>query len=166
MATSAIHGLAQEVVETASRNNILIATAESCTGGLIAASLTDIAGSSAMFDRTFVTYSNEAKADMLGIPMALIEEHGAVSGVIARAMAEGVLQHSAASLAVSVTGIAGPGGGSVHKPVGLVHFGLAVRNGATQHVEMQFGDLGREKVRWASVEVALNLLKQNMPVSG
>lgn len=162
MDRSAIQDLAREVVDMAIQNRTLVATAESCTGGLIAASLTDIAGSSAMFDRTFVTYSNQAKADMLGISPVLIEQHGAVSEPVARAMAEGALKHSKADMAVSVTGVAGPGGGTPTKPVGLVHFGLAVQDAPTAHVEMRFGDLGRSEVRWASVEVALNLLKQEL----
>lgn len=162
MDRSAVQDLARKVVDMAIRKRSLVTTAESCTGGLIAASLTDIAGSSAMFDRSFVTYSNQAKADMLGISPDLIEQHGAVSEPVARAMAEGALKHSAAGIAVSVTGVAGPGGGTAAKPVGLVHFGLAVRDAPTTHVEMRFGDLGRLEVRWASVDMALNLLKQEL----
>jgi nicotinamide-nucleotide amidase len=104
---------------------IMLATAESCTGGLIAAALTAIAGSSDVVDRGFVTYSNQAKHQMIGVPMALIEAHGAVSEEVAGAMAEGALARSQAAIAISVTGVAGPGGGSVEKPVGLVCFGLA-----------------------------------------
>jgi nicotinamide-nucleotide amidase len=108
------------------QRRFMIATAESCTGGLVAAAMTSVAGSSDWFDRGFVTYSNQAKHDMLGVPHALIEQHGAVSEEVARAMAEGALMHSGAQVALSITGIAGPGGGSDAKPVGLVWHGFAV----------------------------------------
>ena len=134
-----------------------IATAESCTGGLVAAAITDIAGSSEVFDRGFVTYSNAAKTEMLGVPTELISNHGAVSQAVARAMAEGALTHSAADVAVSITGIAGPSGGSAEKPTGLVHFACATR-GKTTHLEMRFGDLGRAAVRQAAVRQALQLV--------
>lgn len=134
-----------------------IATAESCTGGLISGFLTDVPGSSAVLERGFVTYSNEAKTEMIGVPAALIAAHGAVSEPVARAMAEGALARSRASVAVSVTGIAGPGGGSVEKPVGLVHFGLA-GSGGTQHRAMRFGDLGRRDIRLATVATAFAML--------
>lgn len=137
----------------------MVATAESCTGGLIAGLLTEIAGSSDVLDRGFVTYSNAAKTELLGVPAALIAAHGAVSEPVARAMAEGALARSAATFAVSVTGIAGPGGGSADKPVGLVHFGLARRGGPTEHLERRFGGLSRAGVRAASVEQALRLLE-------
>lgn len=136
-----------------------VATAESCTGGLVAALLTEIAGSSAVLDRGFVTYSNEAKQDMLDVPADLLARHGAVSAPVARAMAEGALAHSRADVAVSITGIAGPGGGSAEKPVGLVHFALAIRNGETRAVERRFGDLGRAGVRRAALDTALGLLE-------
>jgi nicotinamide-nucleotide amidase len=109
---------------------IMLATAEGCTGGLIAAVLTAIAGASDVVDRAFVTYSNAAKNEMIGVPMELIQSHGAVSQEVARAMAEGALARSRASIAVSVAGVAGPGGGSAEKPVGLVCFGLAQKGGA------------------------------------
>ncbi len=135
----------------------MLATAESCTGGLIAAALTAVAGSSDVVDRGFVTYSNAAKTDMLGVPAVAIEEHGAVSEVVARAMAEGALARSAATVAVSVTGIAGPGGGTAEKPVGLVWFGCAVRGGDVRGVCRVFpGD--RAAVRAATVGVAFDLL--------
>jgi nicotinamide-nucleotide amidase len=134
-----------------------LATAESCTGGLIAAACTALPGSSEWFERGFVVYSNESKADLLGVPAAAIAEHGAVSEVVARAMAEGALRRSRAQLSVAVTGVAGPGGGSADKPVGLVHFGAVGPAGAV-HVEHRFGNLGREEVRLASVRVALQLL--------
>ena len=136
-----------------------IATAESCTGGLVAALLTEIAGSSAVVDRGFVTYSNEAKAELLGIDTALIEAHGAVSEQVARAMAEGAVGRSRADVTVAVTGIAGPGGATDTKPVGLVHFALGSRHGGTQHLERRYGELGRTLVRERAVEDALQLLE-------
>jgi nicotinamide-nucleotide amidase len=149
--------LARAVVEAAIRQGVMVATAESCTGGLVAGAITAIAGSSAALDRGFVTYSNAAKVGMIGVSPGLIQAHGAVSEPVARAMAAGALDHSDAGLAVSITGIAGPGGGSPKKPVGLVHFAVAdsVNVG---HVEHRFGDLGREEVRLAAVRVALTLL--------
>ena len=139
-----------------------IATAESCTGGMVAALLTSIAGSSDVFDCGFVTYSNEAKIGMLGVSPEIIAEFGAVSRECALAMAHGAILKSSATLAVSITGIAGPDGGSVAKPVGLVHFACARRNGATLHREERFGDIGRDGVREASVDVALELLETQL----
>lgn len=141
---------------------IKIATAESCTGGMVAALLTSIAGSSDVFDCGFVTYSNDAKMVMLGVSPDVIGEFGAVSRECALAMAHGAILKSAAALAVSITGIAGPGGGSAAKPVGLVHFACAKRNGATLHREERFGDIGRDGVRKASVEVAFDLLEAQL----
>jgi nicotinamide-nucleotide amidase len=136
-----------------------VATAESCTGGLVAAALTAIPGSSQVVDRGFVTYSNEAKTDMLGVPAEMIAEHGAVSENVARAMAEGALARSQAGIAVSTTGIAGPGRDGTSKPVGLVHFALAAIGHPTQHhVEIFEGD--REAVRRQAVLTALGLLGQ------
>ena len=136
---------------------ITLATAESCTGGMVAAALTAIAGSSDVFERGFVTYSNEAKETLLGVPASLIASDGAVSEPVARAMAAGAIRHSAASLAVSVTGIAGPGGGSAEKPVGLVWLGAASRDGIVRSERHLFsGD--RAAVRAASVKAALALL--------
>ena len=137
----------------------MVATAESCTGGLVAALLTEIPGSSDVVERGFVTYSNEAKSEMLGVPAAVIAAHGAVSEPVARAMAEGALAHSRADVAVSITGVAGPGGASAKKPVGLVHFGLATRDRRTRHLERRYGDLGRTQVRARAVEDALALLE-------
>lgn len=153
--------LARAVVEAALRNGVMIATAESCTGGLVAGAITGVPGSSAVLDRGFVTYSNAAKAAMIGVPAALIEAHGAVSEPVARAMATGARDHSDASLTVSITGVAGPGGGSAEKPVGLVHFGIVDETGPG-HVEHRFGDLGREEIRLASVRIALTLLLDRM----
>jgi nicotinamide-nucleotide amidase len=137
-----------------------LATAESCTGGLVAGLLTEIAGSSDVVERGFVTYSNAAKNELLGVPEALLARHGAVSEPVARAMAEGALMHSAADVAVSVTGVAGPGGGSAAKPVGLVHFAAARRGGEVLHRECRFGDIGRTPVRLESVRVALQLVSR------
>jgi nicotinamide-nucleotide amidase len=135
----------------------MVATAESCTGGMIAAALTAIAGSSDVVDRGFVTYSNEAKTDMLCVPPALIAAHGAVSAEVAAAMAEGAVARSRAGIAVSVTGIAGPGGGSVEKPVGLVWFGLAIRGAAATSSSCHFaGD--RAAVRAQTTQWALALI--------
>ncbi len=137
-----------------------IATAESCTGGLIAALLTEISGSSDVLERGFVTYSNEAKQDLLGVPRETIETHGAVSEATARAMAAGALKNSRADLTISVTGVAGPGGGSAQKPVGLVHFACAGLGAEIVAMERRFGDLGRSEVRMASVEQALTMLEK------
>ncbi len=148
---------ARLLLETCRARGLRIATAESCTGGLIAAALTAIPGSSDVFERGFMTYSNEAKSEMLGVPAALIERHGAVSAEVAMAMAEGALAHSRADVAVAVTGVAGPGGGGDAKPVGLVHVAAARRGGARMHEECRFGDVGREQVREASLRKALDL---------
>jgi nicotinamide-nucleotide amidase len=137
-----------------------IATAESCTGGLVAALLTEIAGSSAVVERGFVTYSNEAKTELIGVPADLIAAHGAVSEPVARAMAEGALSHSRADVAVAITGIAGPTGATATKPVGLVHFGLARKGAPVVHLERRYGDLGRESVRRRAVEDAIGLLER------
>lgn len=136
------------------QNGLKIATAESCTGGLIAATLTAVPGSSEVFERGWVTYSNEAKSEGLGVPPELIAERGAVSAEVAEAMARGVLQHSKADVAVSVTGIAGPGGGSAEKPVGLVFIGLARKDGWSQVERCEFPG-GRDDVRRHAVARAL-----------
>jgi nicotinamide-nucleotide amidase len=125
----------------------------------VAGLLTEIAGSSDVFDRGFVTYSNRAKQDVLGVPAAMIRQHGAVSEVVARAMAEGAIRNSTAQLAIAITGIAGPGGGSDEKPVGLVHITAARAGEATLHRECRFGDIGRTQIRLKSVETALELLQ-------
>ena len=136
----------------------MVATAESCTGGLIAGALTDIAGSSAMVDRGFVTYTNHAKIDMLGVKSATLDAFGAVSKETALQMVHGALFRSRASFAVAVTGIAGPGGGSAEKPVGLVHLAVKSRAGHVLHREMRYGDIGREQVRMATVRTALEMI--------
>ena len=140
--------------------SLRIVTAESCTGGLLAALLTEVPGSSAVVERGFVTYSNDAKSEMLGVPAGLITQHGAVSKEVARAMAEGALGRSRADVAVAITGIAGPGGATVTKPVGLVYFGLASRRRSTIHLERRYGDPGRTIVRARAVEDALSLLEE------
>jgi len=157
--SSEIRAAAEAVLTACGTSSLMVATAESCTGGLVAAALTDIPGSSAVVERGFVTYSNAAKAEMLGVPASLIETHGAVSDQVARAMAEGALAHSKADLAVSITGIAGPGGATPTKPEGLVHFACARRDRDTVALRAEFGALGREAVRTASVLQALKLLE-------
>jgi nicotinamide-nucleotide amidase len=142
----------------ARRKNLKIVTAESCTGGLIAGLFTEGEGSSEVFERGFVTYSNAAKQDQLDVPQELLAAHGAVSAQVACAMAQGALKHSKADMAVAVTGIAGPGGGSDEKPVGLVHI-AALRGDKLIHRECRFGNIGRSPVRLASVEAALEMLQ-------
>jgi len=153
-----IQASAATVITEALKAGVMIATAESCTGGLVSGALTAVAGSSAVLDRGFVTYSNEAKAEMLGVSDDLLLRFGAVSEPVARAMATGAITRSRASASVSITGVAGPGGGSAEKPVGLVHFAAVGPGGAVVHVERRFGDAGREAVRMESVRVALGLL--------
>jgi len=147
----------EALLEKARTAGVVIATAESCTGGLISALLTEVPGSSDVFDRGFVTYSYEAKTELLDIPANILQAHGAVSAEVAKRMAESTLLHSNADIAVSVTGVAGPGG-IPHKPAGLVHFGLACRNYPTRLAVRRFGDRGRSNVRMATVETALELL--------
>jgi nicotinamide-nucleotide amidase len=154
MPRAATERLAAELGRTLLARDWRMTTAESCTGGLIAGAITDVAGSSEWFERGFVTYSNAAKEEMLGVPRALLEQHGAVSEPVARAMAEGALARSSADCAVSVTGVAGPGGGTPAKPVGMVCFAWARRGGATLSCTRHFaGD--RADVRAASVGTAL-----------
>lgn len=136
-------------------NHLMLTTAESCTGGLIAGLITSVAGSSDVLDCGFVTYSNGAKSRMIGVPAALIAAHGAVSEDVARAMAEGALAHSTADVSVAVTGVAGPGGGTASKPVGLVHCAAARKGHPTQHHELRLGDIGREAVRLETVRMAV-----------
>ena len=150
---------ATALLELCRRKKLRIATAESCTGGLIAATLTEIPGSSDVVERGFVTYSNAAKQTMLGVPAITIGQFGEVSRETAEAMATGALANSPAELAVSVTGIAGPGGARPEKPVGLVHFAAASKRGSLVHREKRFGDIGRAQVRHASVAEALDMLR-------
>jgi nicotinamide-nucleotide amidase len=149
---------AMRLLDALRSQGLRLATAESCTGGLVAALLTEIPGSSDVVERGFVTYSNEAKMECLGVASDLLAAHGAVSEAVARAMAEGAVKHSHAAIAVSVTGVAGPGGSSEAKPVGLVHLAAARSGGSTLHQECRFGDIGRAEVRARSVEAALALL--------
>ena len=153
--------LAKDVVERASAAGIVIATAESCTGGMISAAITAIAGSSRVLDRGFVTYSNSAKMDILGISAETLDTQGAVSEQVAAEMAAGALKHSNATLSVSVTGIAGPGG-SDFKPEGRVCFGIATNDGVETQL-IDFGALGRTGVREATVAHALELLLEKLP---
>lgn len=154
--------LAQRLVTEYTRRGLMVATAESCTGGMIAAAITDIAGSSAVLDRGFVTYSNDAKQDMIGVSAETLTAYGAVSRQTAIEMARGALSRSKADRSVAVTGIAGPGGGSAEKPVGLVHLALATASGETQHWELRFGDLGREGIRRETVTRALDALLDDL----
>ena len=149
---------AAALVALCKQRGISIATAESCTGGLLAAAITDIPGASAVFTHGFVTYANEAKTQMLGVPEEVLATHGAVSSETAAAMASGAKNHSGADLAISTTGIAGPDGGSAEKPVGLVWFGLATPHNVTTYHRIFPGN--RDDVRRASVDFALSLLSQ------
>lgn len=155
-----IQDLAGRVLTLARRAAVTLATVESCTGGLICGALTAIPGSSDVVDRGFITYSNGAKTALAGVDPALIAAHGAVSDPVARAMAEGGLAAAGVGAAISVTGVAGPGGGSADKPVGLVHFAVALATGPVLHRERRFGDIGRESIRLASVRSALELLAE------
>jgi nicotinamide-nucleotide amidase len=149
---------AARLIETLRQQRVLLATAESCTGGLVSALLTEVPGASDVFERGFVTYTNAAKIGMLGVDPEVIVSHGAVSAETAAAMALGALRMSAATLSVSITGIAGPDGGSVEKPVGLVHFAVARAGEPLRLRECRFGDLGRVAIRLASVREAVTLL--------
>jgi nicotinamide-nucleotide amidase len=149
---------AASLIATCRADGLTIATAESCTGGLLAALLTTVPGSSEVFDRGFVTYSNAAKIDCLDVSPNILENFGAVSRECALAMAAGALAHSRATITLSITGVAGPDGGTPQKPVGLVHFGVARRSGAITALEHRFGDLGRDAVRFAAIAKALELL--------
>jgi nicotinamide-nucleotide amidase len=149
---------AATLLEAARERGDLLATAESCTGGLLAATLTAIPGGSDVFERGFVTYSNTSKSELLGVPAWLIERHGSVSENVARTMVGGALTHSRATLAVAITGIAGPGGGTPDKPVGLVHLAAARRDAPVLHHQLLLGDIGRNEIRRESVVQALALL--------
>lgn len=157
--------LAERLLARARTAGWRMATAESCTGGLVAGAITEVPGSSDIFDRGFVTYSNAAKQDMLGVHAATLADHGAVSEEVARDMAKGALARSAADVAVAITGIAGPGG-SDHKPEGRVCFALAIRGGDTRTETVEFGPRGRAAVRAASVDHALDLLLSVIPARG
>jgi nicotinamide-nucleotide amidase len=154
------HAAANALLQICMARKLMVAMAESCTGGLLAATLTDIPGSSAVVDRGFVTYTNEAKQQMLGVPPMTIEKFGAVSKETAEAMAKGALAHARVDLAISITGIAGPSGAMPGKPVGLVHFAAASRGGRLIHHDRNFGDIGRSEVRRRSVLQALAMLHE------
>jgi nicotinamide-nucleotide amidase len=151
---------ARALLDFCRAKKLRIAAAESCTGGLVAATLTEIAGSSDVFERGFVTYSNEAKQEMLDVTSLTLASHGAVSRETAIEMANGALAHAPAEIAVSITGIAGPGGAVPGKPIGLVHFGGASRRGQRIDRERQYGDIGRAQVRRAAVAEALAVLRE------
>jgi nicotinamide-nucleotide amidase len=153
-----LHRLAKRVLDLCRARDLRVATAESCTGGLVAAALTEIAGSSDVVDSGFVTYSNAAKQRLLGVSGATLSRYGAVSAETAAAMVKGALKKSQADVAVAITGIAGPGGGSKEKPVGLVHFAAASRGGRIVARRRLFGTIGRRRVRDGSVAEALALL--------
>ena len=154
------HKLAEKVVLAAKAEGITIVTAESCTGGMVAASLTDITGSSAVFDRGFVTYSYASKTDLLDVPNSMLTEFGAVSERVAKQMALGALAASTAEISIAITGVAGPGADGA-KPEGLVWFALA-RNGSAETLKMDYGAVGRDQVRLASVETALIWLHEEI----
>jgi nicotinamide-nucleotide amidase len=151
---------AKQLLTICKRKNLLVATAESCTAGLVAGTLSEVPGVSSILDRGYVTYSNEAKHEMLGVPRETLQKHGAVSRETAEAMVRGVLGHARIDLAVSVTGIAGPDGGSEEKPVGLVHFAAGTRTGKLTHIEKRFGNPGRAAVRKQSVLQAFRMLHE------
>ena len=160
MIDSDVFAAAEHVLTVCRAAGLTLATAESCTGGLVAGALTAVAGSSDVVDRGFVTYSNTAKMQMIGVPEATLAAFGAVSAETARAMAQGALAAAGTGLAVAITGVAGPGGGSPEKPVGLVHFASARKGGPTRHREMRFGPLSRDEIRRRSVLVALDMLAE------
>ncbi|MBX5148240.1 CinA family protein [Rhizobium lentis] len=153
-----IHSAAEAIIRDFTAAGLMISTAESCTGGLITAALTEISGSSAVVDRGFVTYTNTAKMEMLGVQEQTLLSFGAVSEETARQMAHGALLRSRAAIAIAVTGIAGPGGCSAEKPVGLVHLATKSRTGALIHRKMLYGDIGRSEVRLATVRTALEMV--------
>ncbi|MEM1389484.1 MAG: CinA family protein [Pseudomonadota bacterium] len=154
-----IRNLALLIMDEAAERRVKIVTAESCTGGLIAGLFTEFAGSSKVLERGYVTYSNQAKADVLGVAGDVLADYGAVSEPVARLMAEGALETSRANLAIAVTGIAGPGGGTPMKPVGTVHLACARENKAMTHEMLALGDIGRHEIRMATIEAALNMIR-------
>lgn len=159
MYPTTIRNLALLVMDEAAERRVKIVTAESCTGGLIAGLFTEFSGSSKVIDRGFVTYSNQSKADVLGVAGDVLADYGAVSEPVARLMAEGALENSRANLSIAVTGIAGPGGGTPMKPVGTVHLACARENKAMIHEMLTLGDIGRHEIRMATIEAALNMIR-------
>ncbi|MFQ5784173.1 MAG: CinA family protein [Alphaproteobacteria bacterium] len=164
MSDDAIHVKARRVLDACRTHGLKLVIAESCTAGLVAGALTEIPGASDVVERGFVTYSNESKSEMLGVPAAMIAEHGAVSEPVARAMAEGALARAAsrAGVSIAVTGVAGPGSDSRTKPAGLVHFAAARVGKGALHEKREFGDIGRHAVRRAAVEAALDLILRRL----
>ncbi len=160
MFPKAVRELAQAVIERARSRGVMLATAESCTGGLLASLLTDVTGCSHAFERGFVTYTEAAKHEMLGVPETLLDDPGPVSEVVARAMAEGALAHSDGDIALSITGFAGPGGPD--DIPGLVHFASAVRGGPTFHRRRRFEETDRAGVRLRAIETALAMLEERL----
>lgn len=148
---------ASQVLKTCGEKHMRVATAESCTGGLISALLTEIPGSSVVIGRSFVTYSNRAKHEVLNVPAALLQQHGAVSEEVVCAMAQNTFDMTSAHLTIAVSGIAGPGGGSAEKPAGTVHMATCTQNGV-HHIRQSFGDIGRTQVRLATVDAAMDML--------
>ncbi|NNH59254.1 CinA family protein [Rhizobium laguerreae] len=157
---------AETIIRDFTAAGLMVSTAESCTGGLIAGALTEISGSSAVVDRGFVTYTNSAKIEMLGVQAETLSRFGAVSEETARQMVHGALFRSRAEIAVAVTGIAGPGGGSAEKPVGLVHLAAKSRAGALIHRKMHYGDIGRSEVRLATIRTALEMVRSLLAAGG
>ena len=157
-----IRNLALLLMDDARQMRLGTVTAESCTGGLLAGLFTEFPGSSDVFERGYVTYSNRAKQEVLGVPGDMLADSGAVSETVARAMAEGALAESRGNLSIAITGIAGPGGGTVMKPVGTVHIACARENRAIMHEMHQFGDIGRSEVRMATLEAALVLMQEQV----
>lgn len=153
---------AAALLQQCRERKLMLATAESCTGGLIATCLTEVAGASDVVDRSFVTYSNAAKIELLGVAPALIAEHGAVSAEVARAMAEGAIARAPVQIAVAVTGITGPGGGTPTKPLGLVHLACARAGRPTIVRECRFGEIGRDRVRREAVAAAFDLVQRQL----
>lgn len=158
MLSEALKAEASRLLDILRSRRLKLVTAESCTGGLISALLTEIPESSDVVERGFVTYSNEAKSQMIGVDARLIAAHGAISREVALAMASGAIAHSLADVSVAVTGVAGPGGGSAAKPVGLVHIAAACKGASPIYLECRFGDVGRAEIRLRSVEAALKLV--------
>ncbi len=157
-----IETLARLLIDECQERRLRIVTAESCTGGLVSAALTSVAGSSAVFERGLITYSNRAKQEMLGIAGDLVADYGAVSEPVARMMAEGALENSNAHISVAITGVAGPNGGTELKPVGLVHFATARTNQSVHHRVERFGDIGRHEIQLAACQIALEMLRDRV----
>lgn len=161
MFSPSLLNMAKSLIDQCRAKQFRLATAESCTGGLIGALLTEIPGASDVFDRGFITYANVAKTDMLEVPLTLIETQGAVSAEVAEAMAWGALDYAAADMAVAVTGVAGPGGGTPEKPVGLVYIAVAQKGGDVRHLRCQFSG-SRSEIRFATLEAALQMMLERL----